>query len=100
MSRLSCPDYTSQLQHCLDLAEDVSKHSEATQQFEDLRERVAAHNPEAADLLTMLWQDALSNRRSAIFWQELCNVEKELTNRMAESHMQLRQNYLRLMQEQ
>jgi hypothetical protein len=100
MTSLSCVDYATHLQECLELAEDVKTHSVASEKFAELRNRVAAQNPELAQLLEILWKDNLSNRRSAAFWQELCNVEKELTNRMAESNMQLRQNYLRLMQEQ
>ncbi len=100
MTRLSCVDYAAQLQECLDLAENVNSHSAASEKFAELHDRVARQNPEFAKLLGILWKDALSSRRSAAFWQELSNVEKELTNRMAESNMQLRQNYLRLMQEQ
>jgi hypothetical protein len=89
-----------QLQKCLSLSRDVSRHTEAEQLFEELRHSVAADNPAAVELLDPLWQEVLAARRSANFWQEISNVEKELSSRMAATHMQLRQNYLRLMQEQ
>ncbi|NJN21931.1 MAG: hypothetical protein HC812_13035 [Leptolyngbya sp. RL_3_1] len=51
-------------------------------------------------MMQLLWREYVASRRSATFWQELCQVEKHLSERITESHIQLRQNYLRLMQEQ
>jgi hypothetical protein len=51
-------------------------------------------------MIDMLWGELLRARRSAQFWQKTCDVERELTERMAASHFQLQQNYLRLVQEQ
>jgi hypothetical protein len=59
-----------------------------------------AEHPEYAAMLQMLWREYVSTQRSAAFWQELCQVEKHLSERITESHIQLKQNYLRLMQEQ
>lgn len=90
----------TELQACLRLTQDVSNHSEANQAFEQVRDRVAARDPQSGELLELLWNELLSARRSTVFWQELCDVEKQLSQRIAENHSQLRQNYLRLMQEQ
>ncbi|WP_154655044.1 hypothetical protein [Prochlorothrix hollandica] len=47
-----------------------------------------------------MWQELMRARRSAILLQKSCDRERGLTDRMAESHVQLQQNYLRLIQEQ
>lgn len=49
--------------------------------------------------MDLLWKEAIAARRSAEFWHDMSNVEKDLSNRMMENMTQLRQNYLRLMQE-
>ena len=89
-----------QLQECLSLVQDVAHHEEAGKQFAALRDRVAAENPLAAEMLALLWDEVLAARRSATFWREISDVEKQLSERIAQSHLQLRQNYLRLMEEQ
>lgn len=99
MPQSSCPQI-EQLQACLSLAKDPSGHAEAVQKFEQLRETLAKSDPGAAEMLNLLWHEVLTARRSATFWQEVCNVEKELSERIAASHIQLKQNYQRLMQEQ
>ncbi|MEB3273768.1 MAG: hypothetical protein VKJ85_08290 [Prochlorothrix sp.] len=55
---------------------------------------------EAAEALALLWQELIRARRSAILWQQSCDLERGLTDRIAESHVQLQQNYMRLIQEQ
>jgi hypothetical protein len=77
-----------QLKKCLTLAQDVGSHTEAHRAFEQLCGIIDAENPMAAQLLEMLWEDAILARRSALFWQQ-----------MMENMTQMRQNYLRLMQE-
>lgn len=91
---------TEQLQACLSLAHDVSTHSDAEDRYTRLRDRLVEENSDVAVVMDLMWKEILSSRRSAFFWEEMCNVEQRLTERMAESHVQLRQNYLRLMQEQ
>lgn len=93
-------DRLNQLKQCLSLAQDVSTHAKAKENYSDLRDRLADDAPEVAELMDVLWAEMLSSRRSALFWEELCNVEKKLTDRMAENNIQLRQNYIRLVQEQ
>lgn len=88
------------LEQAIALAQDTEKHTEAHAAFNALYETVRAENPQMATMLQMLWREYVTNQRSATFWQELCQVEKHLTERITESHIQLRQNYLRLMQEQ
>lgn len=88
-----------QLKKCLTMAQDVSNHAEANRAFEQLCGIIDAENPMAAQLLEMLWQEAIMARRSALFWQQMSDVEKDMANKMMENMMQMRQNYLRLMQE-
>ncbi|MGF1459556.1 MAG: hypothetical protein ACFBSG_11070 [Leptolyngbyaceae cyanobacterium] len=80
-------------------------HNEATAEaahaaFHELLEAVRAENPQMASMLQLLWREYVTTQRSVNFWQELCQVEKHLSERITENHIQLRQNYLRLMQEQ
>ncbi|MBW3584419.1 hypothetical protein QUB37_27290 [Microcoleus sp. AT3-A2] len=88
-----------QLKKCLTLVQDVSTHTEANRAFEQLCGIIDAENPMAAQLLEMLWEEAIMARRSALFWQQMSDVEKDMANRMMENMTQMRQNYLRLMQE-
>jgi len=88
-----------QLKKCLTMAQDVGSHAEANRAFEQLCGILDAENPMAAQLLEMLWQEAITARRSAIFWQQMSDVEKDMANRMMENMTEMRQNYLRLMQE-
>jgi len=82
------------------LAQELTHHDQANQSFEMLRSQLALDNPEAALLLSQVWKELISARRSAAFWQQICDVERDLTEKMTASHVQLQQNYLRLMQEQ
>ncbi|MGB3308806.1 MAG: hypothetical protein WBG32_10080 [Nodosilinea sp.] len=93
-------DLSSRLQSAIGLAQQVQQHPEAHQAFQDLLTDLKTQSPETADLLSQLWQEYISAKRSSLFWEQLSEVEKNLSDRMSESHMQLKQNYLRLMQEQ
>lgn len=88
------------MQECLSLAHDFSRHAEANQAFVSLKDSLAMDHPIAAEMLELLWNEMLSARRSASFWEQLSNIERQLTEQMTESHVQLQQNYLRLVQEQ
>jgi DNA polymerase III psi subunit len=100
MTHSSSQSLVAQLKQCLKLAQDMAHHAEANQAFEQLRASVDADNPLAAELMELLWQEAIAARRSAAFWQQMCDVEKDLSDRMMENLAQLRRNYLRLIQEQ
>lgn len=89
-----------QLQECIELAHKLETHEKAKEEFGQWRDRLAAENPQAAALLTLLWEETIRANRSALFWEELTNVEKELSDRMTQQTIQLQQNYLRLVQEQ
>lgn len=97
---LSKKQSVEQLQACLLLTQNTANHEEAEEQYRQLRDRLIADHAELASILDLMWKELLASRRSAFFWEEMCNVEQRLTERMAESHVQLRQNYLRLVQEQ
>jgi hypothetical protein len=89
----------AQLQECLDQAQEVNQHDRANQIFSELRATLP-QDAATVEVLNALWKEVLAARRSAIFWQELSDVEKDLSDRLAENHVQLHRNYLRLMQEQ
>lgn len=82
------------------LAQSASTQNDAHAVFNQLYEDVRYANPELATMLQMLWREYVASQRSVAFWQELCQVEKHLSERITENHLQLRQNYQRLIQEQ
>lgn len=88
------------LQDCIALATDLSRHAEANAAFAQLEDALKADNPQAAELIHTLWTEFLSAQRSITLWEQICNVERELTERLTASNVQLQQNYLRLIQEQ
>jgi uncharacterized NAD(P)/FAD-binding protein YdhS len=88
------------LESAIALSQDIKTQTEAHQAFNEVYEAVRANHPQMATMLQMLWREYVTTQRSAAFWQELCQVEKHLSDRITESHVQLRQNYLRLMHEQ
>ena len=88
------------LQMAIRLAQDTKTQPQAHAAFDEVYKAVRTDNPQVAMLLQTLWREYVTTQRSAEFWQELCQVEKHLSERIAESHIQLKQNYLRLMQEQ
>ncbi len=88
----------SQLQHCLELAREITEHQEAIAQFTQLRDSIVQDEATKA-LIDGIWAEVLAARRSAAFWQQMSDVEKDVSERLAQNHVQLQQNYLRLMQE-
>ena len=93
-------DLSSRLQAAIDLAQQVQQHPEANQAFQSLLDDLKAEDSSTADLLEQLWTAYIGSRRSSQFWEQISQVEKNLSDRMSESHIQLKQNYLRLVQEQ
>mgnify|MGYP001111715548 CR=1 FL=1 len=75
-------------------------NDQASEQFEALLSQVEAESPAAAPLLKRLWQEYLSVQRSAAFWEVMSDAEKDLSDKMSATHIQLKQNYMRLIQEQ
>jgi len=100
MSSSISTDPIASLQQCVELAGDVSCHDEANAVFSSIKHHLHQENPLVADLVQLLWNEVLTARRSATFWEQMSNAERELTEQMAASHLQLQQNYLRLIQEQ
>ncbi len=90
---------TLQLQQCLTLARSVETHSQAQQKFEQLRQQLDNENPELVSLIELLWKETQVAYRAVGFWQQMSEVEKEMASNMMETMTQMRQNYLRLMQE-
>ncbi len=93
-------DLSSRLQSAINLAQQVQQHPEAHQAFQEVLGELKTQDPVAAVLLEQLWREYIGTKRSSVFWEQLSEVEKNLSDRMSESHIQLKQNYLRLMQEQ
>ncbi|MDX2242301.1 MAG: hypothetical protein NW224_16575 [Leptolyngbyaceae cyanobacterium bins.302] len=87
------------LKECVALAQDIESHADADRRFLDLEETLA-HDPATAEIVGALWRELLSARRSAAFWQQISDVERSMSEKLADNHFQLQQNYLRLMQEQ
>jgi hypothetical protein len=77
-----------------------SSYEQATEQFEALLEQVQADSPAMATLLSQLWQEYVAVQRSATFYESLSDAEAGLSEKMAQSNIQLQQNYMRLIQEQ
>lgn len=100
MTNTVSPRPTETLQGAIKLAQDVKTQEQAHATFNALYDDLCGDDPETAAMMQLLWREYVASRRSAAFWQELCQVEKHLSERITESHIQLRQNYLRLMQEQ
>lgn len=88
------------LAECIELAKNPRAHSEAERTFEEIKDDLMGATPEALQLVDCLWKELLVARRSAAFWEEISNVERSMTERLAADHIQLQQNYLRLVQEQ
>lgn len=88
------------LESAIRLAQDSDSNENAHAAFNEVLETLQVKDPQATAMLQMLWREYVTTQRSVTFWQELCQVEKHLSERITESHVQLRQNYLRLMQEQ
>ena len=82
------------------LAKDGKNLASATEQFKAILEQVQTESPIAALLLSQLWQEYVSIQRSATFWENMSDAEKGLSEKMAESNVQLQRNYMRLVQEQ
>ncbi|MEL6354575.1 MAG: hypothetical protein AAFR58_22915 [Cyanobacteria bacterium J06627_28] len=74
--------------------------AQANEQFAAVLKQVRAKSPAAAPLLEALWSEYTSAQRSATFWQSLSDAEKDLSDKMSETNIQLKQNYMRLIQEQ
>ena len=87
------------LQECLSMAQNIQSHADADRRFLDLEETLSDDAATVA-VLEALWKEVLAARRSALYWQQISDVERALTEKMAGNHFQLQQNYLRLMQEQ
>lgn len=100
MTYASSDSMTQALAECIALLQDLQTHAAANDAFNHLQAKIAEENPAMANLLGMLWREAVAGRRSAAFWQQICDVERNLTENLSETHFQLQQNYLRLMQEQ
>ncbi|NJL87312.1 MAG: hypothetical protein HC886_17175 [Leptolyngbyaceae cyanobacterium SM1_1_3] len=100
MSKSTVQAATAALQAAIASAKDPANSQQTQAQFQGLYDQLAASQPEAADLLQLLWKEYVASQRSAVFWQEMCQVEKHLSERISENHIQLKQNYLRLIREQ
>ena len=82
------------------LAKEARNYEQANVQFEALLAQVSADSPAIAPLLKQLWKEYLSVQRSATFYESLSDAEKGLSESLVESTIQLKRNYMRLIQEQ
>jgi len=88
------------LEGAIALAKEGNTMPQATEQFNALLQQVERDSPTVTPLLQKLWDEYLSAQRSATFWQSLSDAEKELSDKMSATTVQLKQNYMRLVQEQ
>ena len=82
------------------LAKSGQNYDQANAQFEALSKQLEADSPEASKLLQQLWKEYIAVQRSAVFYESLSDAEAHLSEKMAESNVQLKRNYMRLVQEQ
>ncbi len=82
------------------LSQDAINHAQANEQFEAVLAQIQNESPTAALLLKQLWTEYLAAQRSATFYEGLSGAEAGLSEKMVKSNIQLKQNYLRLIQEQ
>lgn len=82
------------------LAKDARNYEQANVQFEALLAQVSSDSPAVAPLLKQLWKEYLSAQRSATFYESLSDAEQGLSDSLVESTIQLKRNYMRLLQEQ
>ncbi|MEB3290209.1 MAG: hypothetical protein VKI82_09840 [Leptolyngbya sp.] len=93
-------DLATRLQTALDLAQSVENHGEASRVIQAIVADLQDQSPEAIALFQQLWRAYISSQRSSQFWQQISEAEKNLSDRLSASHVQLKQNYLRLIEEQ
>ena len=98
MTQSLTPNQADLLRQCLLLSQNLDQHGAARDRFAQLRETVT--NDASLAVLDALWEEVLAARRSAVFWEQVSDIEKTMSERLADTHFQLQQNYLRLMQEQ
>lgn len=91
-------EHMTQLQQCLESARDIKQHQTAIAQFNQLRDSLI-QDETAKALIDVLWAEILAARRSSAFWEQISDAEKDVSERLVQNHVQLQQNYLRLMQE-
>lgn len=99
MTQPPASNLISQLKKCISLAQNIETQAEAKELFQPLYEKMLAENPQTAEIMELLWHEAIAARRSAAFWQQISEYEKNMADQMLQSLAQARQNYLRLMQE-
>jgi hypothetical protein len=88
------------LNECIELAKDPKEHRAAEEAFAMIKGELGDAPSEALEVVERLWNELLTARRSAAFWEQISNMERAMTERLAADHCQLKQNYLRLLQEQ
>ncbi|MDJ0708384.1 MAG: hypothetical protein QNJ46_34375 [Leptolyngbyaceae cyanobacterium MO_188.B28] len=100
MSKTAVNNPVATLREAIKLSQssETETQQKAHDVFGALREQLDADNPELLEMIQILWMEVVSARRSASFWQELCQVEKHLSERISENHLQLKQDYQRLIQ--
>lgn len=82
------------------LIQSGRSYDQAAEQFAAVVSQIEGESPEAATLLKQLWKEYVSVQRSAVFYEGLSDAEAGLSEKMAESNIQLKRNYMRLVQEQ
>ncbi|MGG6293554.1 hypothetical protein ACQ4M4_03935 [Leptolyngbya sp. AN02str] len=100
MPQLTSADLMETLQTCFDLARNPKTQTDASEIFAEVQQQLTDHDAVTQELVNRLWKEVVTARRSAAFWEQISDVERTMTEQLAANHVQLQQNYLRLMQEQ
>jgi hypothetical protein len=90
---------TTLLRSCLTLALHPKSHPEAERVFLEMQASLSG-DADTLEVVQQLWKEVLMARRSAAFWEQMSDVEKSMSEGLANDHLRLQQNYLRLVQEQ
>lgn len=88
------------LSGAISLAKDGKNYDQANEQFDAIISQIETDSSAAPALLKQLWKEYISVQRSAMFYESLSDAEAGLSEKMAKSNIQLKQNYMRLIQEQ
>ncbi len=100
MTNPSISSLSTTLEAAIAAAKNIKHHPQANAQFEVLYTQLQPESETAALLLQQLWQEFISAQRSAAFWEEISEAEKAMSDHIAQANIQLKQNYMRLIQEQ
>jgi hypothetical protein len=97
---MSSSELETQLAEAIALVHSQQNYEQANDSFASLLARIETESPTTAPLIKRIWEEFVRAHRSATFYESLSDAEAGLADKMAKNSIQLKQNYLRLVQEQ